>query len=463
MHAHFMMVAVVLPFLASTGALAQDQSEVNELREQIQQLNQRLDEMEAAPAAASEPTLPAEASEPTASIEPIVSATNSNSLGANAFNPRITLIIDAKYRHLELDPETYQIGGFVPSGAEGVERGFGLGESELVFAANIDPYWAGFFTLALGDDEAVVEEAWIQNSGFVPGLVVKAGRFLSGIGYINQQHAHTWDFVDTPLIQRVLWGVAAGDDGFQLRYVAPTPLFLEFGLEGGRGANFPGGDRNTNGLNAGSAFVHLGGDVGFSSSYQIGASYRQTSADERKYEDVDSAGNDIENTFTNLDSNTWGVDFVWKWAPEGNSTIRNFKFQTEYYQREEDGQLEFDSTGASAAGTQSGPFSSDQGGWYAQTIYQFMPRWRVGLRYDQLDSGAINYGPISDGSISSDDLQLLREHTPERATIMVDFSSSEFARFRLQFAEDKSRFDETDYQFIFQYVVSLGAHGAHRF
>ena len=92
-----------------------------------------------------------------------------------------------------------------------------------------------------------------------------------------------------------------------------------------------------------------------------------------------------------------------------------------------------------------------------------MPRWRVGVRYDLLDSGTIDYGPVMDGSISRDDLQLLRAHDPERTTVMIDFSSSEFARFRLQYAQDKSRFDETDDQIIFQYIVSLGAHGAHRF
>ena len=92
-----------------------------------------------------------------------------------------------------------------------------------------------------------------------------------------------------------------------------------------------------------------------------------------------------------------------------------------------------------------------------------MPRWRAGIRYDQLDSGTLDYGPITDGSITRDDLQLLREHKPERTTVMVDFSSSEFARFRLQFAQDKARFGQTDNQVIFQYVVSLGAHGAHKF
>jgi hypothetical protein len=53
-------------------------------------------------------------------------------------------------------------------------------------------------------------------------------------------------------------------------------------------------------------------------------------------------------------------------------------------------------------------------------------------------------------------------HDPSRVTAMVDFSNSEFSRFRLQLAEDKSR-PQSDTQFFFQYVVSIGAHGAHQF
>jgi hypothetical protein len=90
-----------------------------------------------------------------------------------------------------------------------------------------------------------------------------------------------------------------------------------------------------------------------------------------------------------------------------------------------------------------------------------MPRWRVGARYDLLDSGDIKYDPITAGTITRDDL--LSEHKPEKTTVMIDFSSSEFARFRLQYAQDKARYDETDDQIVFQYIVSLGAHGAHRF
>ena len=469
-------IAIALSVSFSVPAWGQDQTEeIDELRQRVQELEQRLDQQSTTPAPRTpvqEQVTPAMAQAAPTTTGGMVAPTS------NKFNPAISLILNAKYRYFELDPNTYTVGGFVPPGGHGHggeeeegghgggfgpgDRGFSLDETELNFSANIDPYWYGMVTAGILDEGIDIEEAYIQNSGYVPGLLVKAGRFFSGMGYINQQHPHSWDFVDAPLVQLAMNGINYGDDGFQLRYVAPTPLFLEFGLEAGRGSQFPGAPRNQNGPNAWVGFVNLGGDVGFSNSYQVGASYRDTTAEEREFDDEDSMGNELENHFVDLRSKTYGIDFVWKWAPNGDPSQRNFKFQAEYYRRDENGQLEYDLEGE-GAGPLEGPYKSEQDGWYAQGVWQFMPSWRVGVRYDLLDSGTLEYQPITDGIITRDDLQQLREHKPERATIMVDFSSSAFARFRLQYAEDKARFDETDRQVIFQYIVSLGAHGAHRF
>jgi hypothetical protein len=46
---------------------------------------------------------------------------------------------------------------------------------------------------------------------------------------------------------------------------------------------------------------------------------------------------------------------------------------------------------------------------------------------------------------------------------MVDWSLSEFSRFRLQLASDRSNPAAVDRQLFLQYIMSLGAHGAHTF
>jgi hypothetical protein len=99
-----------------------------------------------------------------------------------------------------------------------------------------------------------------------------------------------------------------------------------------------------------------------------------------------------------------------------------------------------------------------QSGGYLQAVYQFMPHWRVGVRGDWLRSGTADLG-----TLSSADLPILGAYNPSRQTAMVDWSPSEFSRLRLQLARDKSRNGEADNQVWLQYVMSLGAHGAHKF
>ncbi len=99
-------------------------------------------------------------------------------------------------------------------------------------------------------------------------------------------------------------------------------------------------------------------------------------------------------------------------------------------------------------------YRSVQSGWYVQGIYQFMPRWRLGLRTERLDAGNPDYG-------SNAGLYALSDYRPRKSSLMVDFNPSEFSRVRLQFAQDRSRQGASDNQLFLQYQMSLGAHGAH--
>jgi|SRR5882672_3512717 len=372
---------------------------------------------------------------------------------ASSFNPALSLILSGTYANLSRDPDNYRINGFVASGDIGPgPRGFSLGESELGFAANIDPYFYGAANISITpDNEADVEEAFVQTTSLGRGVTVKFGRFFSGIGYLNEQHAHTWDFVDSPLAYQAFLGTQLNDDGIQVRWLAPTRLFLEFGGEVGRGRNFPGSDRNKNGIGAGSIFAHAGGDWGDSSSWRAGLSYLQTSPQDRTDDTTNLAGDAVTNAFSGK-SRLWVADFVWKWAPNGNPSRQNFKLQTEYFSRRESGTLTYDTTGAAATDS----YSSRQSGGYVQAVYQFAPRWRTGVRYDRLDSGSVD--------LASNAAFLAQVNArPSRVTWMADYNSSEFSRIRLQLASDRAREGKADNQVFVQYQMSLGAHGAHNF
>ncbi|MGA9033285.1 MAG: hypothetical protein WB402_12280 [Sulfuricaulis sp.] len=377
---------------------------------------------------------------------------------ANSFNPAISLILSGLYTNLSQDPANYRITGFpMPSDAEigPGQRGFSLAESELGIYANIDPYFYGGLNFAIAPDDSVsAEEAFIQTIALSNGFSVKAGRFFSGVGYLNVQHAHTWDFVDAPLAYQAFLGTQFGDDGVQIKWLAPTDTFLEFGAELGRGRPFPGSDRDKNGSGAGTVFAHVGGDVGMSHSWRAGLSVLETSPQNQEFSDTNIAGNTVTNSFSG-DTRLWIADFVWKYAPNGNPVYTNFKLQAEYMHRHDDGDLTYDSDGALGA-TNTSSYDSKQSGWYLQGVYQFMPYWRVGLRTERLDQGTVDY--------SSNSANLMQpDFNPSKNSVMVDYSPSEFSRIRLQFAQDKSRQDVTDNQWFVQYQMSLGAHGAHQF
>ena len=128
--------------------------------------------------------------------------------------------------------------------------------------------------------------------------------------------------------------------------------------------------------------------------------------------------------------------------------------QMEYFDRDEDGTI----TMVGSDPLESSTYKGDQNGWYAQATYQFMPRWRVGYRYDQLNADN-----------SGDDLDVLEEaglldehHTPKRHSAMLEWLPSEFSRIRLQYNKDESSAD-TDNQVFIQYTHSLGSHGTHQF
>ncbi len=377
---------------------------------------------------------------------------------ANAFNPAISLILSGGYARLSQDPANYAISGFIKGGDIGPgERGFSLGESELVVLANIDPFLYGGLILALAPDNTVsVEEAYVQTIGLGDGLTVKAGRYFSAVGYLNDKHAHTWDFVGNPLAYQAFLGTQFSDDGVQLKWLAPTDRYLELGVEAGRGANFPGSERNANGAGALATFIHSGGDVGSSHSWRAGLSYLKTTAQDREVTLDDLVAQPVTNTFTG-DSRLWIADFLWKWAPQGNPRVHNAKLQGEYFSRREDGELVYDTaTPPASLGPVSSLYATRQSGWYVQGLYQFMPRWRVGVRTEKLDSGSQDFG-------TNTAYLPVVQYRPTRNSLVLERSFSEFSRVRLQFARDRARADVTDNQWFIQYQASLGAHGAHQY
>ncbi|MDD2776042.1 MAG: hypothetical protein PHU06_08805 [Gallionella sp.] len=366
----------------------------------------------------------------------------------NGFTPAIELILEGTYAQMRKNPNLAATGFSMKSPLQ--FPGFNLGESDLGITANIDPNLKGVAAIGLEPTGTLfIENAYVESTALGDAFKMRFGRFFSGLGYLNERHAHAWDFADQPLVYESLWNNQIGEDGIQLRWRAPTAMFVELGGEIGRGRNFPATDRqNRNGAGAGTLFAHIGEDT-TETSWRAGASAYQT----KRVDAVSSAVPDllgtvggVNNSFSG-DSFTTGLDFVWKYAPSGGN--RYLKLQGEFFSRRENGLLTYNTAGANVRDT----YSNTQSGWYAQSVYQFMPHWRAGLRYDQLNPGVATVGLLNVGNVISN-----YAFKPTRTTLMFDFTPSEYAMLRLQMIKDQSRQGLFDNQFLVQYVMTMEKH-----
>ncbi len=458
------LLATAITIALSTPAHAVTDAEWSALKDEIQKMKaayeSRISELETRVKSAESKASAAE--DKAVKVETRAAQAEQPKSTTSRFNPDVSLILQGKYAHMD-DVDERHLTGFMQGGHDhGGERGFSLDHTELSLSANVDQIFRGYANFAIVDEEIEVEEAWFQTLGLGKGFSLKGGRFLSALGYQNEQHPHAWDFADNNLAYKALFGEGYGQDGLQLKWLAPTDLFIEPFVEIGRGAAFPGTDRNRNGAGAVAAGVHMGGDVGTSNSWRAGVSHLRTKASEREFEGHDPADVEVVGDFTGK-SKTWLADFVWKWAPNGNTRTNNFKFAAEYFRRDESGTLNCDDADladpSACTGALSGAYKSDQSGMYAQAVYQFMPQWRAGYRYDKLWRGDADFnGADIGGMIAS-----LGDYDPSRHSLMLDWSPSEFSRVRLQYSKDKSMDGQSENQWFVQYIHSLGAHGAHKF
>ena len=318
---------------------------------------------------ASAPAPAAQAQQVAAEPAPAPAAAGGN---ANAFNPAIAVILNGSYTGHSLDPGRYARAGFpLVAGGEPAPRGLSLGESEVSLASNIDDKFYGQLTLTAesenGQDHVGVEEAFIDTTALPNGFNLRLGRFFSDIGYLNSHHAHTDLFFDRPLPYQAFLGTQYGDDGAQLRWLAPTDLYLEFGSEIFRGENYPSGGARNGGASVKTLFAHAGGDVGIENSWLAGLSM------------LKSRANAAEDGFSG-DSTLYIADGTWKWAPQGNFKDGGLTLRSEYFVDNRDG------TYVAPPVDDGLPLAwhGARRGAYAEAVYRLNRTWDVGYRIDKL-------------------------------------------------------------------------------
>ncbi|MDO4681921.1 MAG: hypothetical protein Q4B17_03930 [Lautropia sp.] len=335
------------------------------------------------------------------------------------------------------------------------EQGLALGHSDLSLTGPVTRHLDAQITFAAhhhhDDLETELEELWLQTRSLPSGLDLRAGRFASQIGYLNEQHPHADDFVERPLLYRAFLGGHWFDDGARLNWTAPADLYLRLGAEVFRGQQLvqaaTAGTRDRNPA-AMVLSARIGGDLNASHSWQAGIAWLKNRRD-ASGEDEHDHGHDHDHDHSHeghvhahgaafSGRNLWLTDLTWKWAPDGNNRERQLRLSWEY-----------------ARITDLGPYahsSQTNSAHYLSAVWRFAPNWETGLRLDRLSVQMPHGDHFHAGR--------LRERS-----VMLAWKPSHLQSLRLQYTHqhDARGITPVKRSVQLQYVISFGAHGAHSF
>ena len=169
---------------------------------------------------------------------------------------------------------------------------------------------------------------------------------------------------------------------------------------------------------------------------------------------IDHSDDEEPHMFAGM-SSLYGADLVVKHYLDSYSFI---KWQSEWMMRDMDGtQYNLDPADTTVVLSDPG-ITKKQAGFYTQLVYGMNKSWAMGARYDNIYLNDVASNGTDTGKPS--DFQ--------KYSAMVEYHTSEFARFRLQFNHNKALYNEAGQRqdvnsIIFQANISIGAHAAHSF
>jgi hypothetical protein len=412
-----LLLVLVRPLAAQPAAsdeVSQLRDEVRQLREAVAALEARLQALPAAPAAAPAPAEPVPApSAPPPAPEgpplppalapsaPALPTYGGGAAGSKAFNPDIAVIGDF-----------LGSAGGSTLGTPSLE----MHEAEAAFQAVVDPYARADFFLTFGPDEVGIEEGFITFPTVPGGLLLKVGKMRTAFGKIDGTHNHTLPWTDRPLVTKDLVGGEDGlaDAGISLSRLVPNPwIFLE-----ATGQVYAG---NSNVFEAQKksdlAYVgHLRAyrDLTESTNLDLGGS-------------IAYGGN---NAHPDAHTRLFGVDATFRYRPLRRAIYHQLVLRNEFVWSRRD----------LLPGHQANSW-----GTYVGLDYQLARRWFLGGRYD--------YSERSDNPALAD----------EGGSLLLTVWPSEFSQIRAQYRHTHLGEGTKADELLFQFLFSIGAHGAHAF
>lgn len=335
-------------------------------------------------------------------------------------------------------------------------RGFSMPNTELTLDGAVDPYFKGFSSIVLkldaaGETGVELEETYLLTTALPANLQLKLGQFFTEFGRQNQQHPHSWAFVDQPLVLNRMFGPdGLRSQGMRLSWLAPTPFYTETMLSvvnsaGGTAFSF---------RSDGSAEIHGGVAIDrpvLALRDMLIVPRITTSFDLTETQTLllgASAAFGPNNTGPSAKTQIYGVDAYYKWKPA--TAQQGFPFvsmQTEALYRRYQA-VEREAADGSTAVLPDETLG-DRGA-YAQLLYGVRPRIVAGLRAD-----------VANGDDAAFDSELRADRF--RLSPNLTWYPTEFSKIRLQYNYDDRQGIGSDHSLWMQFEFLLGAHASHKF
>lgn len=392
-------------------------------------------------------------------------------------NLDLSLIVDASYvnrskkdeatQHLELPGVAHGlIGSHSHDGHEhatyNASNGFNLNYAEMAIHSTVDPYLDADVVFHFSEGGVEIEEAYITSRKLPYSFRARGGKFLSDFGRLNNQHHHAWSFSDMPLVyEGFLGNHGINEIGVQLQWVAPLPHYLMIGVEALQGKNE--GMFGQSAINnpivekeeeilAGSAvqpsllvgYVKTSADIG-DTTILAGASIASGKSRLNHFSD------EIPHAFAG-ESKLYGLDLMLKHYLDSYSSLT---WQSEWLYRDMKGtQISDPDADFTTDDLVSLNMHKKQAGYYSQLVYAMDQNWKFGARYDNIYQNDVN-GVSKTGGL-------------DQYSAIIEYNSSEFARYRLQYSHSNALFNEDGERqnldsLIFSVNIAIGTHAAHAF
>jgi hypothetical protein len=316
------------------------------------------------------------------------------------------------------------IGDFRASYLSPAHRHFDaeMHETEIAVQSVVDPYARADFFLSVARDPASgnfgldLEEGYLTTLDLPAALQLKAGKFRSTFGKINNIHPHALSFIDVPNVYANYFGEEGlNDEGFSLSVLVPNPLefYQELTFEATRG---PDGNlsfvRST-----GDRYLYLGHlknfwDLTDNATLELGLS---------------GVAGPNDSAYS---SAIGGVDVTYKWKPVQFNTYQSFVLQAEA--------LWSDKKVSTARKVKSW-------GMYTLATYQLDKRIFLTGRFD--------YSNTPDNS----------SYVERAYSGTLGWLATEFQKVEVQFKATDTNIGSHRNELLLRSVFVIGAHGAHAY